>query len=198
MTSPALILASSSPRRQELLVQLGVEFLVRPQDIDESVHSGENPYDYVERVAQQKAQSALNEMKAGAVLAADTSVIVDNHILGKPQHQQEGLEMLSLLSGRQHVVLSAVVVANQSKQRSVTVQTAVNFRHIGADEALSYWQTGEPTGKAGGYGIQGFGSAFVESISGSYSNVVGLPLFETAQSLIEFGIPIWQAGLQPK
>lgn len=198
MTSQILILASSSPRRQELLNQLGVSFLVRPQDIDESVHIGENPSAYVERVAHEKANSALHTLRDESVLAADTSVIVGNRILGKPKDQQESLEMLSLLSGREHTVTSAVVVANQTKLRSILVHTAVKFRNISSQEALNYWHTGEPIGKAGGYGIQGFGSAFVESINGSYSNVVGLPLFETAQCLVDFDIPIWQSELESK
>jgi septum formation protein len=192
MGSPPLLLASNSPRRRELLLRLGVAFQVRPQDIDESVLNVEKPYDYVRRVALEKALSALAANPDALVLAADTSVIVDDQILGKPQDSGDALSMLSLLSNREHTVLTAVTLANSEKQRSTVVRTTVNFRSISAAEAQRYWATGEPIGKAGGYAIQGFGAAFVESIEGSFSNVVGLPLFETAQYLQEFGVAIWQ------
>lgn len=192
MTNSLPILASSSPRRQELLAQLGVKFQVMPQDIDESVFQGEKPEDYVLRVANEKADSALLSNQARLILAADTSVVVDQQILGKPQDKADALAMLGLLSGREHCVLSAVVVADSSARKTVLVSTAVKFKQISTAEAEAYWVTGEPEGKAGGYGIQGFGSAFVERISGSHSNVVGLPLFETAQLLQQFEVPIWQ------
>lgn len=178
-----------------MLVQLGVKFQVSPQDIDESVHLHEKPAAYVERVANEKAQSALLQFSDSLILAADTSVVLDNQILGKPKDEQDGLAMLAGLSAREHAVISTVVVANANSKRCAVVSTAVKFRRITEQEALLYWQTGEPLGKAGGYGIQGFGSAFVETISGSYSNVVGLPLFETAQCLNYFNVPIWQKEL---
>ena len=192
MDSSPLLLASSSPRRRELLLRLGVAFQVRPQDIDESVLNVEKPYHYVQRVALGKALSALAANPDALVLAADTSVIVDDQILGKPQDSGDALSMLNLLSNREHAVLTAVTLANSERQRSTVVRTTVNFRYISAAEAQRYWATGEPIGKAGGYAIQGFGAAFVESIEGSFSNVVGLPLFETAQYLQEFGVAIWQ------
>jgi septum formation protein len=195
MDSSPLLLASSSPRRRELLLRLGVAFQVRPQDIDESVLNLEKPYDYVQRVALDKALSALAANPDALVLAADTSVIVDDQILGKPQDSGDALSMLNLLSNREHAVLTAVTLANSERQRSTVVRTTVNFRYISAAEAQRYWATGEPIGKAGGYAIQGFGAAFVESIEGSFSNVVGLPLFETAQYLQEFGVAIWQQEL---
>jgi septum formation protein len=195
MDSSPLLLASSSPRRRELLLRLGVAFQVRPQDIDESVLNVEKPYDYVQRVALGKALSALAANPDALVLAADTSVIVDDQILGKPQDSGDALSMLNLLSNREHAVLTAVTLANSERQRSTVVRTTVNFRSISAAEAQRYWATGEPIGKAGGYAIQGFGAAFVESIEGSFSNVVGLPLFETAQYLQEFGVAIWQQEL---
>jgi septum formation protein len=195
MDSSPLLLASSSPRRRELLLRLGVAFQVRPQDIDESVLNLEKPYDYVQRVALDKALSALAANPDALVLAADTSVIVDDQILGKPQDSGDALSMLNLLSNREHAVLTAVTLANSERQRSTVVRTTVNFRSISAAEAQRYWATGEPIGKAGGYAIQGFGAAFVESIEGSFSNVVGLPLFETAQYLQEFGVAIWQQEL---
>jgi len=192
MYSSPLVLASNSPRRRELLLSLGVVFQICPQDIDESVLNVEKPYDYVQRVALEKALSALATNPDALVLAADTSVIVDDQILGKPQDSGDALSMLSLLSNREHSVLTAVTLANSEKQRSTVVRTTVNFRSISAAEAQRYWATGEPIGKAGGYAIQGFGAAFVESIEGSFSNVVGLPLFETAQYLQAFGVAIWQ------
>jgi len=192
MYSSPLVLASNSPRRRELLLSLGVVFQICPQDIDESVLNVEKPYDYVQRVALEKALSALATNPGALVLAADTSVIVDDQILGKPQDIGDALSMLSLLSNREHSVLTAVTLANSEKQRSTVVRTTVNFRSISAAEAQRYWATGEPIGKAGGYAIQGFGAAFVESIEGSFSNVVGLPLFETAQYLQAFGVAIWQ------
>ncbi|HAG70981.1 MAG TPA: septum formation inhibitor Maf [Gammaproteobacteria bacterium] len=192
MYSSPLVLASNSPRRRELLLSLGVVFQICPQDIDESVLNVEKPYDYVQRVALEKALSALATNPGALVLAADTSVIVDDQILGKPQDIGDALSMLSLLSNREHSVLTAVTLANSEKQRSIVVRTTVNFRSISAAEAQRYWATGEPIGKAGGYAIQGFGAAFVESIEGSFSNVVGLPLFETAQYLQAFGVAIWQ------
>jgi len=195
MDSSPLLLASSSPRRRDLLLRLGVAFQVRPQDIDESVLNLEKPYDYVQRVALDKALSALAANPDALVLAADTSVIVDDQILGKPQDSGDALSMLNLLSNREHTVFTAVTLVNSERQRSTVVRTTVNFRSISAAEAQRYWATGEPIGKAGGYAIQGFGAAFVESIEGSFSNVVGLPLFETAQYLQEFGVAIWQQEL---
>lgn len=193
--STTLLLASNSPRRRELLLRLGVAFQVSPQDIDESVLDAEKPYAYVQRVALAKAQSALVENPDRLILAADTSVIVDDQILGKPKDSSDAAFMLGLLSNRKHSVLTAITLANSSQQRSTVVQTMVSFRSISAAEMQSYWETGEPVGKAGAYAIQGFGSAFVKSIEGSFSNVVGLPLFETAQFLQEFGVAIWQRDL---
>lgn len=192
MNSSPLLLASNSPRRRELLIQLGVEFEVCPQDIDESVLESENPNDYVQRVAIAKARSALTANPDALVLAADTSVIVDGIILGKPQDSADAFAMLGLLSNREHTVLTAITLANSLRKRSAVVRTMVKFRHISAAESQRYWATGEPIGKAGAYAIQGFAAVFVESISGSFSNVVGLPLFETSQFLQEFGVAIWQ------
>lgn len=190
-----LVLASNSPRRRELLLRLGVTFQVCPQDIDESVLDAEKPYAYVQRVALEKAQSALAVNPDALVLAADTSVIVDDQILGKPQDSADAAFMLTLLSNREHIVLTAITLADSLRQRSTVVRTTVNFRSISTAEMQRYWETGEPIGKAGAYAIQGFGAAFVESIEGSFSNVVGLPLFETAEYLQEFGVAIWQQGL---
>ncbi len=146
-------------------------------------------------MALEKAQAALAAHPDGLVLAADTSVIVDDKILGKPQDSADAALMLALLSNRKHTVLTAITLVDSLRQRSSVVRTTVNFRAISAREMQRYWETGEPVGKAGAYAIQGFGSAFVESVEGSFSNVVGLHLFETAQYLEEFNVAIWQQGL---
>lgn len=193
MTSNSLVLASASPRRSELLNQLGVAFRVLPQDIDESVQLGELPFSYVKRLAREKALQAISCCDVGTiVLAADTTVVVGEQILGKPESMHECLTMLELLSNREHSVLTGIAVGDRSRLISEVVETKVRFRAISHDEALSYWQTGEPLGKAGAYGIQGFAAAFVEHLSGSHSNVVGLPLFEVSNLLREFHIPIWR------
>lgn len=195
-----IILASASPRRQELLSQIAVEFTVRAQDIDESVKDGESAHDYVVRMAVEKAESALKELgenpelQASIVLAADTSVVCDGDVLGKPADETEALAMLKRLSGREHRVLSAVTVASRSQQRTMLSESRVRFREIGEDEAVQYYRSGEPEGKAGAYAIQGLGAVFVEQLLGSYSGVMGLPLYETAQLLAEFDVTLQSQG----
>jgi len=192
----SIILASASARRQELLSQIGVRFTVRSQDIDESIRSGELANDYVIRMAQEKADSALRTLhvsKASSntlVLAADTSVVCGARVLGKPLDEADAVDMLRRLSGREHRVLSAVTLATQDKQRSVLSESRVRFREISATEAQQYYRSGEPKGKAGAYAIQGYAAVFVEQLIGSYSGVMGLPLFETAQLLAEFAVPM--------
>jgi septum formation protein len=191
-----IILASASARRQELLSQIGVRFTVRSQDIDESIRSGELANDYVTRMAQEKAGSALNALRVSenssdaVVLAADTSVVCDADVLGKPANEADAVAMLRLLSGREHRVLSAVTLATQVNQRTVLSESRVRFREISIDEAQQYYRSGEPMGKAGAYAIQGYAAVFVEQLIGSYSGVMGLPLFETAQLLAEFSVPV--------
>jgi septum formation protein len=191
-----IILASASARRQELLSQIGVRFTVRSQDIDESIRSGELANDYVTRMAQEKAGSALNALRVSedssdaVVLAADTSVVCDADVLGKPANEADAVGMLRLLSGREHRVLSAVTLATQVNQRTVLSESRVRFREISLDEAQQYYRSGEPMGKAGAYAIQGYAAVFVEQLIGSYSGVMGLPLFETAQLLAEFSVPV--------
>jgi|TARA_B110000908_G_scaffold163684_1_gene210547 septum formation protein len=191
-----IILASASARRQELLSQIGVRFTVRSQDIDESIRSGELANDYVTRMAQEKAGSALNALRVNedssdaVVLAADTSVVCDADVLGKPANEADAVGMLRLLSGREHRVLSAVTLATQVNQRTVLSESRVRFREISIDEAQQYYRSGEPMGKAGAYAIQGYAAVFVEQLIGSYSGVMGLPLFETAQLLAEFSVPV--------
>jgi septum formation protein len=189
--APIICLASASPRRRELLAQLGVPHLVAPADIDESRREGEAPDDYVLRMALEKARrvAGAQELSRGLpVLGADTSVVVQGRVLGKPADAAESRAMLELLSGRTHEVLSGVALVDGRGARFRLSRTEVRFRRIAADEAAAYWRSGEPRDKAGGYAIQGRAAAFIEWISGSYSGVVGLPLFETAQLLEAAGI----------
>lgn len=192
MSDRKLILASASPRRRELLSQIGVSFEVLAQDIDESPLPDEAAEQLVVRLAQQKAQAALNQVSdTSVVLGSDTVVRLDDQILGKPQSAEESAAMLALLSGAEHQVLTAVCVADQERAVSRISVSLVRFREISSQEALDYWDSGEPQGKAGSYAIQGLGAVFVESMAGSYSGVVGLPLYETAQLLKEFDVPCW-------
>jgi len=184
-----LVLASASPRRRELLQQIGVSFIVRAVDIDETPKENELAEDYVVRVAAEKSAACRDQQLP--VLAADTSVVINGVILGKPENQQHAKLMLCSLSGKTHQVYSAVSLRSPSgKHYQAMSQTTVTFRKISEAEIQAYWQTGEPEGKAGGYAIQGLASVFVESISGSFSGVVGLPLFETAELLSQQGIKV--------
>jgi len=185
-----IILASASPRRSELLTQIGVRHLVRPVDIDETPWTHESPLAYVERVANEKSLACRVDMDRNLpVLAADTSVVCDGHILGKPEDLDDAIRMLTLLSGRCHQVFSAVALRGAGHWQAVSV-TEVSFRTVARDEIVAYWYTGEPADKAGAYAIQGLGSVFVESIRGSFSGVMGLPLFETARLLAKEGIQV--------
>lgn len=180
----SLVLASASPRRQALLEQLGVRFVVVPADIDESPHPGESPVDYVRRVARDKARAVRAGGHAeSAVLAADTSVVLDDDILGKPRDHFHALGMLARLSGRTHQVMTAVCLSTQGAEEVIAVETAVTFLGLDRSTCERYLESGEAWDKAGAYAIQGLGGALVASISGSYSNVVGLPLAETWQLL---------------
>ncbi|MFT4580678.1 MAG: septum formation protein [Gammaproteobacteria bacterium] len=183
-----LLLASASPRRLDLLQQIGVVFLVVPAHIDESHRVNERPSDYVRRMALEKAETvrATSEHRC-PVLGADTTVSIDNLILGKPTSIEHAREMLQRLSGRWHEVLSGVAII-EDRAAVISVRTRVKFRQIAAGEIESYWASGEPHDKAGAYAIQGIGGAFVERIDGSYSNVVGLPMVETTTLLDDFAI----------
>ena len=189
-----LVLASSSPRRKELLDQIGVRYVVHPVDIDERPKQGEEPLIYVVRMAAEKSAACITELNpALPVLAADTSVVVEEQILGKPENKEEAVDMLNLLSGNTHRVYSAVslrAVGKDKRHLQAVSMTEVTFRKINENEIQSYWQTGEPEGKAGAYAIQGLARACVASIRGSYSGVVGLPLFETAELLSKQGIKV--------
>ncbi|WP_338479609.1 nucleoside triphosphate pyrophosphatase [Pseudomonas trivialis] len=191
----SLYLASGSPRRRELLTQIGVPFTVVSAAIDETPLTNESPVSYVERLARGKAAAgfAVLETPSNAcVLGADTAVIVDGRILGKPVDQADALAMLMALAGNEHEVLTAVALTDGQRCETLCVSSRVRFREIGVEEATAYWHSGEPRDKAGGYAIQGLGSVFVAGLNGSYSAVVGLPVCETAQLLGRFGIPCWQ------
>lgn len=180
-----VVLASASPRRRELLQQLGVPHEVLAVDIDETALPGEPALTLVTRLARTKALEGLRRDRSGKpVLGSDTVVVVDQVVFGKPADREDALRMLAALGGRTHVVLTAVALATAPAKVSEAVsQTTVRMRSIEPAEAAAYWDTGEPEGKAGGYAIQGLGAAFIEHISGSYSGVMGLPLYETARLL---------------
>ncbi|MDE2346621.1 MAG: septum formation inhibitor Maf [Gammaproteobacteria bacterium] len=188
-----IYLASQSPRRSELLRQLRVQFRIIRVQVDESVRPGEAPADCVQRLANDKAHAALGILgddRRLAILAADTLVVVDDRILGKPVDRSEGLAMLALLSGRSHQVLSAVSLWHAGRMQCALSVSMVTFRVISVEEGEHYWQTGEPLGKAGGYAIQGRAALFVERLEGSYTGVMGLPLFETGALLYAAGLRI--------
>lgn len=184
MQTPDLILASASPRRRELLAQLGIGCKVVPAGIPEQHKQGETPEAYVQRIAAEKslAVQSLNEVQL-PVLAADTEVVLDGRIFGKPRDQADASEMLGRLSGRDHTVFSAVSLRHGANHRTALSVSTVRFRIITADEIDAYWRTGEPCDKAGAYAIQGLGAVFVERLTGSFSGVMGLPLHETAELL---------------
>ncbi|MHC8337521.1 Maf family protein [Pseudomonas sp. HLT2-19-2] len=190
-----LYLASGSPRRRELLTQIGVPFCAISADIDETPLKDESPSAYVERLARGKAEAGRGTVVSDAdfcVLGADTAVVLDGKILGKPVDEAQACAMLMMLSGCEHEVLTAIAVLDGERCESRVVRSLVRFRNISRDEAMAYWASGEPQDKAGGYGIQGLGAVFVAGLNGSYSAVVGLPLCETAELLGHFGIPCWQ------
>lgn len=189
----ALFLASASPRRRELLTQIGVSFELLSITLDETPLPAECPEAYVQRLARGKAlagRAAVGDDLA-AVLGADTTVVIDERILGKPADRAEGLLMLQSLSDREHLVLTAVALATRDACEVRLVTSRVRFRRIERAEAEAYWASGEPCDKAGGYAIQGLGAVFVAELRGSYSAVVGLPLCETAQLLDQAGVARW-------
>lgn len=190
---PALFLASASPRRRELLTQIGVPFSLLSVSIDETPGMAEAPDAYVQRLAREKALAGLAQVDqdSACVLGADTTVVLDQQILGKPADKADALAMLQALSGREHQVMTAIALANGAGCEVRLVCSRVRFRPIGVDEAERYWASGEPQDKAGGYAIQGWGAVFVSSLEGSYSAVVGLPLCETAQLLEAYGLRYW-------
>jgi septum formation protein len=194
MAHDTFYLASASPRRRELLDQIGVRYEARPVEVDESRQPREAPRDYVTRLARAKAETAWNLFEPDtvrAVLAADTAVVLGDLILGKPRDRADALAMLGKLSGRAHEVLTAVALRTARGLESRVSASRVTLRALEAGEIERYWDTGEPRDKAGAYAIQGRAAMFVESLEGSYSGVMGLPLFETAELLNRAGIGTW-------
>ena len=186
-TPPVLHLASTSPRRREILAALNLDFTVVHVDVDETPLDGETPGEMVLRLAAAKVEAAA--IGPGHLsLGADTAVVIDGRILGKPVDEADCLAMLAALSGRSHKVVTGVALGAAVGTRTALSETNVYFRKISRDEALAYWQSGEPCDKAGAYAIQGLGGAFVERIEGSYSGVVGLPVFETLALLNAAGL----------
>ncbi|NOX76809.1 MAG: septum formation inhibitor Maf [Gammaproteobacteria bacterium] len=196
--SPTLYLASSSPRRRELLSQLGLVVERVPQDVEESRLANESPESFVQRLALEKARAGLATLGVRPprpVLGADTAVVLGEQTLGKPVNREHALAMLQQLSGGEHRVLSAVAVVGrddlgQDREAVRLSESRVCFRALTSAECEAYWATGEPVDKAGGYAIQGLAALFVERIEGSYSGVMGLPLFETGELLQQFSIQI--------
>jgi septum formation protein len=187
-----LILASSSPRRRELLDQIGVEYRVQPVDVDETPRQGEAPEAFARRMALEKAWAGWKAQGSGLpVLGADTVVSLGGAILGKPADRDDALHMLGRLSGATHQVFSAVALVHGQREALRLSSTQVRFRTLAPAEISAYWDSGEPADKAGAYAIQGLGALFVEHIEGSYTGVVGLPLCETGQLLDAFGVAHW-------
>jgi septum formation protein len=183
---PSFYLASRSPRRAQLLEQLGLRFEISPADFAEQLQPGQTAADYVLAMARGKAHAAGTQSLP--VLGADTEVVLDDQILGKPAGREQAIAMLLRLAAREHLVYSGVAVAHQGRCETALSVTTVCFGEISAAQAAAYWDTGEPPDKAGGYAIQGAGAMFVKQIHGSYSGVMGLPLFETCELLRRFGV----------
>jgi septum formation protein len=191
MTAVTLYLASASPRRREILDQLGIAYGLHPQDIDESRMLNEDAEDYVCRLAKTKAENALSlvdEQSNSACLGADTKVVCDGEIFEKPEDESDAHRILQALSGRTHLVLTAVALARTGSTEVLLSSSEVTFKALTEAEIKNYWQTGEPADKAGAYGIQGLGAIFVKEIKGSYSGIMGLPVFETISLLAKIDI----------
>ena len=191
MAGVAIYLASASPRRREILLQLGIAHAVLPQDVDEARLPGEAPKDYVSRLARAKAEAAfaaLGGAGQAACLGSDTTVVCDGVLFEKPLDEADAQRMLTALSGRTHQVLTAVALATATGTQVLISESAVTFRTLTAAEIHQYWLTGEPADKAGAYGIQGLGAMFVTEIKGSYSGIMGLPVMETVTLLGTVGL----------
>ena len=199
-TDPDLFLASASPRRAELLERMGVRFRTVAQSVDEQIEPDETPEVFVIRLALEKARAGLSARPAGAgapVLGADTAVVIDDEVLGKPADRDQALAMLDRLAGRTHRVLTGVALLDEDREVTRLSLSMVTLRELAGAEKNAYWQSGEPADKAGAYAIQGRGGVFIEQLEGSYSGVMGLPMFETHDLLAEFGIDYqsrWPAG----
>jgi len=195
MDKQTIYLASRSPRRADLLQQIGLNFTVLPSDIDETPLLNELSHEYVVRLAAEKAQACfaklqMNQANLYPVLAADTSVSVDGRILGKPQDDDDAFQMLSSLAGRWHEVHTGIAVATISGVKTAISTTRVEMPKLSDKKILAYVATGEPRDKAGAYGIQGLASTMIKRIEGSYSGVMGLPIYETAMLLEQAGIRV--------
>jgi septum formation protein len=187
--SERVILASASPRRRELLTLIGIVHEVEPADIDESLLHGETPAAHAERLARMKARTIADRRPDAVVIAADTIVVVDGDVLGKPGNEVAARAMLKRLSGRRHTVLTAIAVAYGSRTESAVESVDVTFRAVTDHEIASYIATGEPMDKAGAYGIQGFGATIVERVDGDYFSVMGLGLRRLIELLASVGAP---------
>jgi septum formation protein len=192
---PVLRLASASPRRRQLLDLIGVPHVVTPADIDETPRPGERADHYVMRLAREKAGAIWQGQRDLPVLGADTTVVVDDQILGKPESESDCVAMLRKLSGRVHVVHTGIALRAPDGAEFMGISsTQVQFAHLEAGQIHAYWASGEPQGKAGAYAIQGLGAVFVSNISGSYTGVMGLPLYETSEMLRAAGISVWHGA----
>lgn len=191
MNQALIILASASPRRAQLLEQLGISFLQQPAHIDESPEPGEAPAAQAQRLSAAKCEKVLASRDDSVVLGSDTVVALDQQVFGKPHGQTDHARMFTALAGKTHSVYTAVTLMTSHHSETLICTSRVRLRLISASETARYWHTGEPCDKAGGYAIQGFGAVFVAHLEGSYSGVMGLPLFETAQLLRKFDLPFW-------
>lgn len=197
---PDIYLASVSPRRRQLLEQLGVHFAEVRQDVEETLQPRESPEVFVLRLALEKARAGLQtlpEDRIRPVLGADTVVVIDEEVLGKPADEAQAVAMLERLSGQVHRVLTGVAIVEPEHEATRLSVSNVTFRQLQPDEPRAYWRSGEPRDKAGGYAIQGRGAVFIEHLDGSYSGVMGLPLFEVGDLLAEFEIAYqrhWRSG----
>lgn len=191
-----IYLASASPRRRELLNQLGVQHEVLPVSVDETPRAGESAADLVCRLAAAKAQAgmAVRPARMAPVMAADTAVALGSELFGKPADQADATRMLARLAGRTHAVFTAVAITDGQRERVELSHSEVTFRAITAEEIAAYWRTGEPADKAGAYAIQGRGAQFIADLKGSYSGAMGLPLFEAARLLTLFGCALLPPG----
>ena len=197
MGPDSIVLASASARRSQLLDQIGVRHRVVAPDIDEALKPGELAAAYVERLAEGKALAVVRsygDRLREPVLAADTAIVLGERIFGKPASESDCVEMLTALGGRTHAVLTAVALWHEGRLQRALSASQVMFRAIAVEECRCYWASGEPAGKAGGYAIQGLGAVFVQRLEGSFSGVMGLPLFETAVLLDDAGVRRWSGA----
>lgn len=188
MSSTRILLASASPRRKQLLEQLGLSVEQKAADIDESIHEGEADQTYVVRLAQEKAQALVSLVEAVPIIAADTVISLQGEIIGKPRDYAHACDIWQALAGNTHQVLTGVCVYSNGQYSTVLNISEVSFASLTADEMAAYWATGEPHDKAGAYAVQGLAARWIREIRGSYSGIMGLPLYETAQLLQKAGL----------